>query len=164
MQKPMPVRPVASGLSIPHPEKLRMGFKGVNHKGSGYAGEDAYFYTSGNNGMFGMGIADGVYSWREQGIDSGAFSRTLMETSQHMLDAGYSDVLKTMQIAARKVQSEGIYGSSTMCLVSIDLEWARIHVACLGDSGLIVIGSTPEDPKVRFTNPSLFTYPAYLVH
>jgi protein phosphatase PTC7 len=41
-----------------------------------------------------MGVADGVYAWKEQGIDSGAMSRSLMETAQHMVQAGCQDVLK----------------------------------------------------------------------
>jgi protein phosphatase PTC7 len=41
-----------------------------------------------------MGVADGVYAWKEQGIDSGAMSRTLMETARHMVQAGCEDVLK----------------------------------------------------------------------
>jgi hypothetical protein len=44
--------------------------------------------------VFGMGVADGVYMWKEQGIDSGAMSRELMETAQHMVQAGCEDVLK----------------------------------------------------------------------
>jgi len=41
-----------------------------------------------------MGVADGVYMWKEQGIDSGQMSRSLMETAQHMVQAGCEDVLK----------------------------------------------------------------------
>jgi protein phosphatase PTC7 len=41
-----------------------------------------------------MGVADGVYMWKEQGIDSGTMARTLMETCQHMVAAGCEDVFK----------------------------------------------------------------------
>ncbi len=44
--------------------------------------------------MFGMGVADGVYMWREKGIDSGLFSRALAETALHCLTAGDADVMR----------------------------------------------------------------------
>ena len=28
-----------------------------------------------SNGIYALGVADGVYMWKEQGIDAGAFSR-----------------------------------------------------------------------------------------
>ena len=39
-----------------------------------------------------MGVADGVYAWRELGIDSGKFSQALMETSANCIAAGVDDV------------------------------------------------------------------------
>lgn len=42
-----------------------------------------------------MGVADGVYMWKELGIDSGTMARTLMETCQHMVAAGCEDVYKS---------------------------------------------------------------------
>lgn len=45
--------------------------------------------------VFGMGVADGVYMWKELGIDSGTMARTLMETCQHMVAAGCEDVYKS---------------------------------------------------------------------
>ena len=41
-----------------------------------------------------MGVADGVYQWREQGIDAGEFSRLLMQTSLQAVEEGQPDVLK----------------------------------------------------------------------
>ena len=98
--------------------------------------------------MFGIGVADGIYMWREHGIDSGIFSRTLCDTAMHMVEAGYSDVLRIAQICSRKVQTEGVYGSSTFCLAVVDRAWARMHTACLGDSGFMVIGTTPDNRQV----------------
>ena len=46
------------------------------------------------HGMIGMGIADGVYQWREQGIDAGEFSRLLMHTALEAVEEGQPDVLK----------------------------------------------------------------------
>ena len=41
-----------------------------------------------------MGVADGVYMWKELGIDSGTMSRTLMETAMHLVQAGVEDVVQ----------------------------------------------------------------------
>lgn len=41
-----------------------------------------------------MGVADGVYSWREHGIDSGHLAQALMRTAMHMAKAGVEDVFK----------------------------------------------------------------------
>lgn len=48
-----------------------------------------------------MGVADGVYMWREQGIDAGLFSRRLMEFARHSVDLGTTDVLRVLQVGAR---------------------------------------------------------------
>ena len=114
-------------MAIPHPEKLKDGKRGVNLRHSGVAGEDAYFYTPGTSDMFGLGVADGIYMWREFGIDSGVFSKTLMDTAMHLVEAGHSDVLRIAQICMRKVQSEGVYGSSTFCIAVLDRASARMH-------------------------------------
>lgn len=45
-------------------------------------------------GIIGMGVADGVYQWREKGIDAGDFSRLLMHTSLQAVEEGQSDVFK----------------------------------------------------------------------
>lgn len=46
------------------------------------------------HGLIGMGVADGVYQWREQGIDAGEFSRLLMHTALQAVEDGQPDVLK----------------------------------------------------------------------
>lgn len=51
-----------------------------------------------------------------------------------------------------QVDTEGIYGSSTFCLVVIDRRRSRMHSACLGDSSIMVIGATPDEPEVRPSN------------
>ena len=37
----------ASGMVIPHPEKVQEGMKAVNRNGRGLGGEDAFFYVFG---------------------------------------------------------------------------------------------------------------------
>lgn len=51
--------------------------------------------------------------------------------------------------APLQVDTEGIYGSSTFCLAVVERRLWRMHTACLGDSGIMVIGSTSEDPEAR---------------
>jgi hypothetical protein len=98
-----------------------------------------------------MGVSDGVYMWKEVGIDSGAMSRTLMETASHMVQAGCEDVLRVLQVAARHVESEGVAGSATACLATVNKAAARLQAATLGDSGFFVLSPAPrgeERPRV----------------
>lgn len=53
------------------------------------------------------------------------------------------------QVCSRKVTTEGIYGSSTLCFAVVDRRWARVTVACLGDSAFMLLGSSPEQPEAR---------------
>lgn len=46
------------------------------------------------NGIVGLGVADGVHSWREEGIDSGLFSQGLMSAAAAAVEAGASDPLE----------------------------------------------------------------------
>lgn len=50
------------------------------------------------NHVFAMGVADGVFMWREQGIDSGDFSRALMRLSEASVLSGSADVVKVLQV------------------------------------------------------------------
>lgn len=52
------------------------------------------------NSIFGMGVADGVYAMREQGIDSGIFSGTLMQKALEMVKRGYDDVVQGEALGA----------------------------------------------------------------
>eukprot|EP00879_Flechtneria_rotunda_P023423 GHRR01024775.1.p1 GENE.GHRR01024775.1~~GHRR01024775.1.p1 ORF type:complete len:254 (+),score=63.16 GHRR01024775.1:1144-1905(+) len=147
--------------------------RGVNMKGFGYGGEDAYFYTCGKN-VFGMGVADGVYMWKEQGIDSGAMARIVMETCQHMVAAGCEDVYKVLATAARHVQSEGIRGSTTACVLTINKDMGKLQSATLGDSGFMIVGRRPgtsmhprTELTVKFRTSQLeheFGFPYQLGH
>jgi len=89
--------------------------------------------------VFGMGVSDGVYMWKEVGIDSGAMSRTLMETASHSIVAGCEDALRVLQVAARHVESEGVAGSATACVLTVNKAAARLQAATLGDSGFFVL-------------------------
>ena len=51
--------------------------------------------------VFSLGVADGVYMWATQGIDAGEFSRSLMQTAKHTVEAGATaDVLNGAHAAS----------------------------------------------------------------
>lgn len=60
-----------------------------------------------------------------------------------------------MRTASRKVETEGVYGSSTCCLLTINLNQGRLNSANLGDSGFIVIGCRDygSDYQLVFRTP-----------
>ena len=141
-----PVQVAASGVAVPHPDKVKYdAIKGINRKGFGHGGEDAYFYCLGKNDMFAMGVADGVFMWREMGIDSGDFSRALMRSSEQSVKAGFQDVVKVMQTAAAQVREQGAKGSSTVCLAMVDQKAGQLYVINLGDSGLLLLRPAAEN-------------------
>eukprot|EP00887_Chlorella_sp_A99_P001051 scaffold14.g1051.t1 len=135
-----PLHVSASGISLPHPEKVAAGQRAKNKKGLGHGGEDAYFYSSNSNGIYALGVADGVYMWREQGIDAGAFSRRMMEFCRQSIEMGQTDVQGVLNFAQRRLRREGIKGSSTVCLVLVDMLQGQLSAANMGDSGLMQLG------------------------
>lgn len=146
LQRPLsrPLQISSAGFSLPHPEKVQGGSKGVNRKGYGHGGEDAYFYASNKNGIFAIGVADGVYEWRNMGIDPGNWSRKLMQAARFSVEAGTTDVLRVLQAAVRSLHSDGVQGSSTACIILIDTIQGRLAAANLGDSGFILLGRRAE--------------------
>ncbi|KAK9806298.1 hypothetical protein WJX72_009199 [[Myrmecia] bisecta] len=152
LDRPLVIR--ASAVTLPHPEKVNVS-KGVNRRNMGWGGEDAYFYTEGRNGIYGLGVADGVYMWRTQGIDAGLFSRDLMQTARSAIENGKTDVLKVVQAAARRVQQDGLQGSSTICVTLIDTRQGRLTNANIGDSGLLLIGTTHSNQQmhIKYRSP-----------
>lgn len=46
------------------------------------------------NGGLGVGVADGVYMWKQQGIDSGMFSRSLMRYAKQAIKDGETNPVK----------------------------------------------------------------------
>lgn len=121
-------------------------------------------------GVLGLGVADGIYMWKTQGIDSGAFSRQLMAEAQALIqEEGHIDVLSVLQQAEHRVRAAGIQGSSTMCLVIIDMQQGRLASANLGDSGFLVLGTTPLERHlhVKYRSPQQeheFGFPFQLGH
>lgn len=112
----------------PHPDKLDKG------------GEDAWFIrTDANGGAF--GVADGVGGYDEYGVDSGLFSKRLMQLAaeKDMQQASSPDPKAIIEYAHRATL---LPGACTACV--IQLKGGRIYAANLGDSGFILIRGGKE--------------------
>lgn len=92
----------SGACGLPHPQKRATG------------GEDAWF-ISGNT----VGVADGVGGWARKGIDSGEYSRTLMNSAKKTVTASTKKPtpLQVLTVAHRSAQCPG---SSTACIVQLD--------------------------------------------
>jgi len=106
--------------SIPHPAK--------KHKG----GEDAHFISDDNSVI---AIADGVGGWEALGVDSGLYSRSLMNFACNSANAGIKNPSELLKIAHERCLD--IQGSTTACIISLIDN--KLHAANLGDSGFLII-------------------------
>ncbi|CAL5377739.1 unnamed protein product [Camellia sinensis] len=112
---------LSSGVYLlPHPSKASTG------------GEDAYFIV----GQSWLGVADGVGSWSEEGIDPGIYSRELMENCRKIVSECNSVPHPEEVISESALEAESP-GSSTILVAYFDGQ--VLHVANIGDSGFIVI-------------------------
>jgi protein phosphatase PTC7 len=136
---------VASGAAVPHPEKMkREGMRALVRRTHGHGGEDAYFTARGPDNTMGMGIADGVYLWRWQGIDAGEYSRLLMNHAAEALRSGKENRPTAMLTHAyEQVTAAGMKGSTTACVVVIDSEHGLLYGSNVGDSGFMLIRGEP---------------------
>lgn len=75
-----------------------------------------------------MGVADGVYGWRDVGIDSGVMSQTLMQRCMAMIQSGVEDVYKS-EHTHTGVQQAGRQGA---CLKA---GMGRQRIACRQGKG-----------------------------
>lgn len=50
-----------------------------------------------------------------------------------------------LSVAARHVESEGVQGSCTACVLTINKDTGRLQAATLGDSGFLIVG--PRAPQ-----------------
>ena len=105
-----------------------------------------------------IGVADGVGSWREYGVDPREFSHRLMEESENILHEAsrngqeggdkFRQVISPAQImdqAYERVKAQGVIGSSTACIGLFDGIRHQFHFSNLGDSGLIVLRHIDSD-------------------
>lgn len=94
-----------------------------------------------------IGVADGVGSWSENGIDPALFSQALMYhssilfSSQPTASTSQATPKKILADAFKKVQLEkGIpAGSSTATILTLESSTGTLRSANLGDSGFIIL-------------------------
>lgn len=171
----LPLEISAAAAAYPHPAKVEDGQRGVSQSRFGYAGEDAYclcpvVHVRTRSGPKKRGrlstksshfvvaaVADGIYSWRNEGIDAGLYSQALVRVvqnaaQQHVSDINESEIFQDIDKAQRSrptpealmeaaelTTSKKIKGSSTLCICCVDGEKGVLKVANLGDSGALVV-------------------------
>lgn len=93
-----------------------------------------------------LGVADGVGSWREYGVDPREFSRRLMEECQNVLEEAsqgcshdeaqkFRQVISPAQVMAQasdRVKAANVIGSSTACIALFDGIRHQLHFSNLG--------------------------------
>lgn len=105
-----------------------------------------------------MGVADGVGSWREYGVDPRLFSRRLMEECDNILreacrngsqeGKAFRQVPAPADVMAQaheRLKVEKVIGSCTACIGVFDNVRHQLHFSNLGDSGIIVLRHIDSD-------------------
>jgi protein phosphatase PTC7 len=105
-----------------------------------------------------MGVADGVGSWREYGVDPRDFSRKLMGECENILREASSEcsisggkscaMLSPAELLARsynRAKDANVIGSSTACVGVFDSVHHQLHFSNIGDSGIIVLRHIDSD-------------------
>ena len=158
----------------PHPFKSHDGV-GANRRDFGpedlatdpSLSEDAHFVSrvelldeSGKNmqEMLYMGVADGVGSWREYGVDPRDFSKMLMgECKNILVEASLKcsarggtacSMISPAQLLAqsyKRTKEANVIGSSTACVGVFDAVHHQLHFSNIGDSGIIVLRHIDSD-------------------
>ncbi|KAI9165800.1 hypothetical protein LWI28_020758 [Acer negundo] len=100
-------------------------------------GEDSHFFCQEKKSF---GLADGVGGWIKQGIDSGEYSRQLMNNSLIALN---HQETRSGHVDPTRVLEEAYYvtnclGSSTACVIALNDDDHCLHVSNVGDSGFLV--------------------------
>lgn len=124
--------------------------------------EDAYFVSeaelldeSGKDmqKLLYMGVADGVGSWREYGVDPRDFSHKLMGGCEDILKEVSSECVTTgskkscslispaelLAQSYERAKEANVIGSSTACVALFDSVHHQLHFSNIGDSGIIVL-------------------------
>ncbi len=115
-----------------------------------------------------IGVADGVGSWREYGVDPRAFSHGLMQECSNILREADAKAKKSskktlsvgdeydksfmmmtpaelMGRALERVKADNIIGSSTAVVALFDGQRHQLHFSNLGDCGIIVLRHIDSD-------------------
>lgn len=99
-------------------------------------GEDAHFIHELN---LTIGVADGLGGWEKEGIDAGIYARELINNSLIATDIelwGHVNLKRVLQEAYKNTHFEG---SSTACIITLNMERSTIFAANVGDSGFFLI-------------------------
>lgn len=139
---------VAAGHIIPHVMKKAKG------------GEDAYFITTAGRGA--MGVADGVSSWGQDGVNPGRYPRTLIGYIMRAFNQTDGEVSAREALVYAQNRAL-VLGSSTAC-VAVMKGFSTLEIANLGDSGLRILrdGKIIFATKVQehdFNTPFQLTHP-----
>lgn len=144
--------------AAPHPDKE--GIKARVGRAFGFAGDDAYCASK----SF-IAIADGVYAWRERGVDVGAFSQGLVKyMAEHQ---GDDDLRGVIAQAVSSALDSGARGSSTCCAIALDGSSSKILTANLGDSGFLLSKPLARGETVVYRSPQqehTFGFPFQVGH
>eukprot|EP01066_Platyproteum_vivax_P013078 Platyproteum_vivax@DN5948_c0_g1_i2.p1 len=109
---------------IPHPQKKDTG------------GDDAAFC-----GIKYLGVADGVSSWKQHGVQSGLYSRELLQRVQDSLEARGEKSRFTpppIEVLKEAYTKTSAIGTTTVCLVFIDEYTRQIRSANVGDCSFLI--------------------------
>lgn len=141
-ERPVKRLTLKSGVAlVPHPARADRQYELPPHGG----GEDAYFVDD-EIGV--LGVADGVGGWAARGIDSGHYSRQLMNFAAEEVRAGSVDPLLVLQHAHSRATAEG---SATALILSLNQTDGGVRVANLGDCGFVHL----RHGEVLFQSPPL---------
>lgn len=126
--------------------------------GEAQAGEDAVMVaqtqSSGDSSPdVAIGVADGVGSWSESGVDPALFSQALMFHASSLFSsqtsATHQDTSpkRLLTQAFKRVQAESAIpaGSSTATILTMESKTGRLRTANLGDSGFIILREGKSD-------------------
>lgn len=102
-----------------------------------------------------IGIADGVGSWREHGVDPRAYSHRLMELSEEFirsmapqapnLMAPIVRPLDVLSSAWEAISKEKVVGSCTACVATLDNELNQLSFCNVGDNGIVIMRHIDSD-------------------
>jgi protein phosphatase PTC7 len=105
-----------------------------------------------------LGVADGVGSWREYGIDPRQFSHRLMEECANILQEAsgcrttggekFRRIIAPAELLAQaynRTKEDNIIGSTTACVALFDQIRHQLHFSNLGDSGIIILRHIDSD-------------------
>ena len=174
---------VTGAACAPHVDKTKAGARAQMRREYGYAGEDAYFVkrlevarpndaTDATDAFIAFGVADGVFMWRNLGIDAGMFSRRLMGVASEAFGSAFAlpNASETrlaatgapppvvppealLRTAFDEVTAEGIKGSTTACIATIDAAHGVMRTANVGDSGFMLVRGDPGAREVAHRSP-----------